>query len=105
MITLDEYIEQQQIPKIDFIKIDTEGYEMHVLKGAVETLKKFRPLLFVELSDDNLRQQNNTPQELVLFLNGLGYSAKNAETNEIISPQSNLHNCFMDILCSHSLSA
>ena len=33
-ITLSDYLEQKKILKIDFLKIDTEGYEFNVLKGA-----------------------------------------------------------------------
>jgi FkbM family methyltransferase len=37
-MTLDT--ELSHIPSIDILKVDTEGYEMHVLQGASETLKK-----------------------------------------------------------------
>ena len=39
-VTLDE--ELFDIPSIDILKVDTEGYEMHVLRGASETLQKTR---------------------------------------------------------------
>jgi FkbM family methyltransferase len=39
------------IDNIGFIKIDVEGFEMQVLEGAAETLKKFRPNLLVEVED------------------------------------------------------
>jgi len=39
-VTLDS--ELSNIPGIDLLKIDTEGYETHVLQGAFETLKKTR---------------------------------------------------------------
>ncbi len=42
---LDELIEE----RVDFIKIDVEGFEGQVLLGAVELLKRWRPLLFLEL--------------------------------------------------------
>ncbi len=38
--TLDNYCHQNKISKIDFLKIDTEGYELNVLKGGLEMLKK-----------------------------------------------------------------
>ena len=34
--------------KIDFIKIDTQGYELDILKGAAKTLKKSKPIICVE---------------------------------------------------------
>jgi FkbM family methyltransferase len=30
---------------MDFLKIDTEGYEANILKGAAETIKKYKPIL------------------------------------------------------------
>lgn len=44
MTTLDSY----DFNDVDFIKIDCEGYELEVLKGAAETLKRCRPCVIVE---------------------------------------------------------
>lgn len=43
--TLDNFVKQNKIPKVDFIKIDVEGYEENVLLGAKETIKKWKPIL------------------------------------------------------------
>jgi len=43
---LDNY----NFKNIDFIKIDVEGYECEVLKGAMDTIKKFKPYIFIEVS-------------------------------------------------------
>ena len=42
LITLDSFVEKNSIQHIDLLKIDTEGNELKVLKGAVETLKNMR---------------------------------------------------------------
>lgn len=47
-ITLDELV-KSGIPEPDFIKIDVEGAEEFVLKGAVELLKRKRPFLMIEI--------------------------------------------------------
>jgi len=36
---------------LDFIKISVEGYELAVLKGAVKTIKKWKPTIFVEVKE------------------------------------------------------
>jgi FkbM family methyltransferase len=38
---LDAYINLNKITKIDILKIDTQGHELYVLKGAKKALKKF----------------------------------------------------------------
>lgn len=38
--TLDNYVKENGVKRIDFLKIDTEGYDYKVLKGAKNTLKK-----------------------------------------------------------------
>ncbi len=45
IISLDEFVQEQQLPRLDFIKIDTEGYEANILRGAAESIKRFRPVL------------------------------------------------------------
>lgn len=44
-ITIDAYVEQNKISKVDFIKADIEGAERNMLLGAKNTLKKFAPKL------------------------------------------------------------
>jgi FkbM family methyltransferase len=39
--------------RVDFIKIDTEGFEMKVLQGLVRTIQRERPAIFVEVADLN----------------------------------------------------
>lgn len=46
IITLDEYIAEKKLDHIDFIKIDTEGYELEVLLGAKNTLPKVDMIQF-----------------------------------------------------------
>lgn len=48
--TLDAVVHKNTMPYPDFIKIDVEGYEYKVLKGAEEVLEKSKPVLFVEIA-------------------------------------------------------
>jgi FkbM family methyltransferase len=51
-ILLSDYVQKNNIEAIDFIKIDTEGYELEVLKGAENVLKKTHYILFEHHYDD-----------------------------------------------------
>lgn len=46
--TLDHYVQKQHLQRVDFIKIDTDGYELKVLKGGRDTIKRFKPILLIE---------------------------------------------------------
>lgn len=46
-ISIDDFVEKNQLGKVDFIKMDIEGAEPLALKGAINTIKKFRPKLAI----------------------------------------------------------
>jgi FkbM family methyltransferase len=75
-ITIDDYCEQNKIKNIDLIKIDVDSYDFELLKGAVKTLKKLKPIVTVELNHA-LNLRNTTPQEVIDWLQALGYQQTN----------------------------
>jgi FkbM family methyltransferase len=53
--TLDKFVEENRLPRVDFIKADIEGAEREMLKGSVNVLKTFAPRLAIctyHLPDD-----------------------------------------------------
>ena len=48
--TLDRWAAEQGLTRLDFIKMDVEGFERFVLEGGVETLRRFRPKLITEFN-------------------------------------------------------
>jgi FkbM family methyltransferase len=55
VITLDEWVKENNIPRVDFIKADIEGAERLMLEGAQKVLRTFSPKLSIctyHLSDD-----------------------------------------------------
>lgn len=56
-----------------FIKIDVQGYELNVIKGAINTIDKHRPYLFVEFEDHLLQKQGTSEIELKAKIEALGY--------------------------------
>lgn len=45
IVTLDDYVREKKIPRVDFIKLDVEGAELEVLKGAALSILRFKPIL------------------------------------------------------------
>ena len=97
---LDDFLLAMDINKIDFIKVDVEGFEFKALKGGEMTLLKYHPVLFIELDDDTLRAQKSSPKELLVYLNNVGYSKIiNVYTDELVTCEDDLNNAHFDILC------
>ena len=46
-ISIDDFVKQNDIEKVDFIKLDVECSEVSVLKGSVDTIRKFKPKLAI----------------------------------------------------------
>ena len=72
---------------------------MNVIKGAKDLLKRFRPILFIELDQKNLIAQNSSPKELIKHLINLNYNIVNTNNNDTINLNSGLANCHIDIIC------
>lgn len=48
-ISIDDFMQKNNIMKLDFIKLDIEGAELETLKGGVNTIKKYKPKLAIAL--------------------------------------------------------
>ena len=58
---------------IDYIKIDAEGYEIEVCKGASELIKRDKPLIHVEAKDKVLVKQGLTRNDIQNFFASINY--------------------------------
>lgn len=70
---LDEIVSGLRLDRVDFVKIDVEGFEFEVLKGMVEVIAKYQPVIFCEIYKG--KHSNQQPDETVKFLIEKGYSA------------------------------
>lgn len=69
MHTLDSF----EFSDVDAIKIDTEGFEENVLRGAIDTLMRCKPTIIVEQKRDMAARFDCPLLGAVKFLEGLGY--------------------------------
>jgi FkbM family methyltransferase len=73
-VSLDSYVETLGISRLDMIKVDIEGAEYKFLLGAFRTLKRFRPLMIIELNPKALAAFGASPEGIVGLARSLGYS-------------------------------
>lgn len=69
-------------PSMDYIKCDTEGWEYHVLKGGEESIRKWKPEIFMEVNQENLAQCNLIEENVVDYVRSLGYTKIRVMNNE-----------------------
>ena len=72
IIRLKDFIEQEKIDKIDFMKIDTEGFEFNILLGLEKDINKVQFILF-EHHYDNMIIKNYKFKDIHKLLNNNGF--------------------------------
>lgn len=70
--TIDDYAIVRQFNRLDFIKIDVDGWDYDVLLGAAEMLQKFRPYVIVEVNSA-LEWRGHNGWDVHYLLANLGY--------------------------------
>ena len=79
---LDTIFYDNNIP-VDFIKIDTEGWEYFILQGGEKTIQKYKPMIQLEWSKDNMKQCNVNMAEFGTYIDTIGYKKKNIIGEEL----------------------
>jgi len=81
-LTLDEFAKRKNINTVDMIKIDTEGCELFVLKGGEALIKENFPNILLEYNEQNTRQFDYEPSEILELLTSWGYKKYNKVGSE-----------------------
>lgn len=104
-ITLDHFVREEDIDRIDFIKIDIQGAEARFLDGARETLSRFHPKLFMEFSPADLSEAGLTSRDLARRIESHDYDIRLVGRNGVGPPIliANLSESFAapNVLCSY----
>lgn len=74
-ISLDDFIHEKNLHKINFIKIDIEAAELFAIKGMIQLLQNFKPRFMIEVSRNY--------EEIHSILHGLGYRFFDIERKEL----------------------
>ena len=82
---LDEFAEEHNISDISFIKIDVEGNELNVLKGATSTLVKYKPLVYCELLRKHAKRFGYHPNDVIRYMSELGYKCNVIRNGEMVN--------------------
>ena len=71
--TIDRFVADHTIHRIDFIKADVEGAELAVLEGGRASIERWHPTILLEVEERHLGRYGKHPCDVVEFLTGYGY--------------------------------
>jgi len=100
-ITLDRFLSDEKIERVDLINMDCEGSELFVLGGAKQTLQKNKVKIFCEVHHDFLKQLGQSVEGLVKYLQGFEFEVQSVSLNAG-ERGVNFDNC--DYIYAHNLN-
>lgn len=78
---LDQWVAANHLNRLDFVKMDVDGFEVDVLEGAKHTLKYFRPVIMMELAPYVFKERGRSFEEPICLLCCFGYQAREVNGN------------------------
>ena len=85
-VRLDDYVSQFPRARVDFVKLDVEGGEREVLRGASSVLTKFRPILICEILDATTQAWGYKAREIIQMLESIDFAWFDIRSNGSIVP-------------------
>lgn len=83
--TLDSYVSARQLSRLDLIKLDVDGFEGKVIRGALETLERFKPIIIMEVAPAWIEMRGDNIRDILHDIEQLGYRFYREIDFELIS--------------------
>lgn len=97
---LDHFVEREGIKRLDHIKIDIEGAELFALRGAEQTLRRFRPNILIEINQRGTHTAEYESTDILRYLRTFGYTFYRVTFNGKIKPINEQHlGLYQNVLC------
>ncbi|MBT3294329.1 MAG: FkbM family methyltransferase [Verrucomicrobia bacterium] len=94
--TVDGLVRQEGVSRVSLMKIDVQGAEERVLRGAGEMIARDHPVIFIEMDDTGLRKMDSSAQRVIDLLTEANYEIRHfskAGKPELISIETALGLC------------
>ena len=91
-LKLDEFIKEEKLKDIDFIKLDVDGYELDVLNSGKEFFKNNRPIIFIEIAPYLYPEFGYTVFELINFMKKFNYDFFDEDLRRIPNIEKHVEN-------------
>lgn len=86
-------LDSLHLDRLDFFKLDVEGFEVMALRGAKDTIARCKPVMLIEVNTAALQRQGYTPLHIFAQLHMHGYQWRNVYRDHPLSGDQ------FDILC------
>ena len=83
--TIDLEVARLGLDRLDFIKMDVEGFELQALTGASRTIHRFRPKIMFEVNARALQQHGAHPDQLGTFFKSKDYNLFEAKAGRLVA--------------------
>jgi FkbM family methyltransferase len=100
-ISLDGWCSEGHVTRWDAMKLDAEGAEISVLRGAEYSISQFRPSIILEINGILLEQAGSSSMKVVEFLQGKDYRLFHLTYRHLEPWDPAKHSQFSEALCLH----
>jgi FkbM family methyltransferase len=97
LTTIDSAVEEEHLNQVNLMKVDVEGYERFVIEGARDTIRRFRPVILIEIFDGWAGRYGSSYREVDALLADRGYSGyllDHGQLSPVAEPPSESRNFF-----------
>ncbi len=82
IVSLDDFVQRNRLERIDLLKLDIDGFECPMLRGAADTLARLRPVIVMEFAPYVLGERGGSVRELVEILGAAKYGLQDVDTGK-----------------------
>jgi FkbM family methyltransferase len=83
--TIDNFVKENKIKKVDLFKLDVDGFEAKVINGATKVLNEYEPIIIMELAPSWIAAKGDDVNAVINSLTSIGYSFYDEATFEKFS--------------------
>lgn len=100
VVTLDAVVEHLKLQRLDLLKVDIEGGELSCLRGGLRTLRRFRPVIVVEVQEQAAMAAGYRGRDILDLLTPLGYCFHRLEEEgKIVRISAESLGDYQDVVC------
>lgn len=99
-IAIDDWAQKSGVRRVDFVKVDAEGSEPAVIRGAAETITDHHAVMILELNDELLEAGGSSSREAVQLVGNFEYEVYHLSRLRLERWNATKHYGLCEVLCA-----